>query len=327
MRCLTLAQALKDHGYAVSFVSAEVSGNLAAKIREYGIDCCLIEAVAWQEDAKLTAEIIGNKRVNWLIVDNYQLDYHWHQALRKKVDKILVIDDLANRMLDCDLLLDTGLGKTEADYRGLLPENCRKLIGADYALVRKEFILNRAESEEKRKNLKNISRILINFGANDPHNLIPALLESLPEKFTHIEFDIVVASSTANLLTIRKMCEKKQNCHLFVDVASMADHMLKADLAIGAGGSTAYERCAVGLPSIVLSIAKNQDHFVEALKNRKAIEKLDIKTDFIQKISDKIRLYQEDHAKLKAMSRNAFAVISMNGALKVVKAMEKYYEL
>lgn len=95
LRCLTPAEALIENGHSVSFVCAEVSGNLADKIREKGIDCWLIKAVAWAKDAQQTVEIIGDKKIDWLIVDHYQLDYLGHMALRDTVDKILVIDDLA----------------------------------------------------------------------------------------------------------------------------------------------------------------------------------------------------------------------------------------
>ncbi|XSC48122.1 UDP-2,4-diacetamido-2,4,6-trideoxy-beta-L-altropyranose hydrolase [Bradyrhizobium sp. RDT10] len=189
MRCLSLARALADDGATVLFLLRSHAARLTRLIEGEGHTVQLLpdpdrrpEDVAasgsayahwlpttWEEDAEQTLEAIDQiGPIDWLIVDHYSLDARWERMLRKRVPRILAIDDLADRDHDCDILLDQNLVlEMDARYRGLLPATCKPLLGPHYALLRPEFA-------EQRKSLNGrsgeVGRILVCFGGSDPGN-------------------------------------------------------------------------------------------------------------------------------------------------------------
>ena len=280
MRCLTLAEELRDAGAEVGFVSRMHRGNLNDLIRGKGFRCLELpeahsiqlpeqqgknprsEYASWlgvsqQQDSQETMEALGGERVDWLIADHYGLDEQWERALRPHVKKIMVIDDLADRRHDCDLLLDQNFFiNGETRYDGLVPPSCTKLLGPKYALLRKEF-------REARNNLRERSdeakRILVSFGGADPANITGMAIEGLSDpKLLHLQVDVVIGSQNPNREKIEKLVQKRPGTALHIQATNMAELMSNADLAIGAGGSTTWERLFLGIPSIVIPIAKNQ---------------------------------------------------------------------
>ena len=188
MRCLTLAEELRDGGSMVSLVSRDHPGNLNELIRDKGFQYFELstgqgievkphqsgsEYASWlgvsqERDAMETIEAIGEERAEWLIVDHYALDEKWEPLLRPHAAKIMVIDDLADRRHDCDLLLDQNFFiNGEKRYDELVSPSCTKLLGPKYALLRREF-------REARKKLKErtgeVKRVLVFFGGSDPEN-------------------------------------------------------------------------------------------------------------------------------------------------------------
>ena len=280
MRCLALAEELRESGATVSFVCRSHPGNLNNLIREKGFECHELpeaEAVktipealreprsvyaSWlgvsqRMDAEGTIEKLGEAKPEWIIVDHYGLDADWEKTLRPYVEKIMVIDDLADRRHDCDLLLDQNLfldGKKR--YDGLIPPSCTRLIGPQYALLRKEF-------REARKNLRkrsgDINRILVFLGGADPDNITGIAIEALSSpELLHLQVDVVIGSQNPHKETIEKIVQARPQTKLHVQATNMAELMSQADLAIGAGGSTVWERLCLGLPSVVIPLADNQ---------------------------------------------------------------------
>lgn len=280
MRCLSLAEELRDAGSMVSFVSRAHPGNLNELIREKGFRCHELpkapvietteqrvqvsrsEYASWlgvsqERDAMETIEAIGEERLGWLIVDHYGLDDEWETLLRPHAAKIMVIDDLADRRHDCDLLLDQNLFiNGEKRYDDLVPPSCTKLLGPKYALLRREF-------REARKNLRErtgeVKRVLVFFGGSDPDNITGLAIEALsaPE-LHHLHVDVVMGAQNPNREAVEKLVQDRPRTTLHVQTSNMAELMCEADLSIGAGGSATWERLYLGLPSIVIPIAKNQ---------------------------------------------------------------------
>ena len=279
MRCLTLADGLREHGAEVIFVCREFAGNLCDYIEEKGyivyrlsvsneqehnIEGSLKHAAwlgaDWQTDAGQVEEIIKdfNTPPDWLVVDHYALDERWERYLRIYVKKIMVIDDLADRPYDCDLLLDQNFYENlERRYDDLTPPQCKKLLGPKYALLRPEF---RKERKNLRKRDGNVKRIMVFFGGSDPSNETAKALEAIrllnrPD----IAVDVVVGSANPHKEQIKQLCSTMHNITYYCQVANMAKLMADADLFIGGGGSTTWERCCLGLPGLVMAIASNQD--------------------------------------------------------------------
>jgi UDP-2,4-diacetamido-2,4,6-trideoxy-beta-L-altropyranose hydrolase len=275
MRCLTLATELRKKGANVFFICAGLEGNLVSFIKNKGFQAYLVPFnrelldndpfydtslnLAWKIDAEQTLAILGKQKdeLDWLIVDHYKLDVQWEREFRSHVNKIMVIDDLADRFHDCDLLLDQNLyHDMDKRYGDLVPNQCQKLLGPQYALLRSEFWEARNQRVDRDGT---IHRILIFFGGTDPTNETCKALEAiclLNRK--DISVDVVVGASNPQKEEIDKRCSNIPNVTYYCQVENMAQLMVEADLAIGAGGSTTWERCCLGLPSITVIVAKNQ---------------------------------------------------------------------
>ena len=282
MRCLTLVDELRGHGVEAIFVCREFDGNLCDYIEEKGyiaqrlpvsdtpkhnIEGDLKHAAwlgaDWQTDAMQVEEIIKDLDTppDWLVVDHYALDERWEGYLRSYVKKIMVIDDLADRSHDCDLLLDQNFyDNLESRYDGLVPSRCKKLLGPQYALLRPEF-------REARKNLRkrdgHVKRIMIFFGGSDPTNETAKALEAIRMlNRPDIAVDVVAGAFNLRCKVIEQIASDLPDCTCHFKVEDMAALMARADLAIGAGGTTVWERCMLGLPSLVTTIAENQEKTV-----------------------------------------------------------------
>ena len=276
MRCLTLADELKNRDISVSFVCREHTGNLIELIeqkgypverlhnpdKEYGTTFDEVAhaswlGVSWEQDAEDTLASLGDTEPDWLIVDHYAIDRRWEQILRRQVGKILVIDDLADRPHDCDLLLDQNLYPSmETRYDDLVPKTCQKLIGPKYALLRPEFA---AARKSLRLRSGEIKRVLVFFGGVDPTNETAKALQALAGiSDRQLEVDVVVGGGNLYKEQIQDLCAVHDAFHYHCQVDNMAELMAAADLAIGAGGSATWERCFLDLPSISVVIADNQ---------------------------------------------------------------------
>jgi UDP-2,4-diacetamido-2,4,6-trideoxy-beta-L-altropyranose hydrolase len=274
MRCLTLAGQLKKAKQAeIAFVSRDLEGNLNHLIKNNGYCLFVLPRVVTSEelagyekwltvtqafDADQTKQLLQGLTVDYLIIDSYALDEIWENMLRPCVNKIMVIDDLANRRHNCDIILDQNYYcDMEKRYTaGLVPAHCQLLLGPQYALLREEFYKARKKMRNRDGNIKNI---LVFFGGSDLTNeTMKALkaLESLQRK--DIQVNVVVGASNKNKESIEAYCQQHENMQYFCQISNMAELMNEADLAIGAGGSTTWERCFLGLPAIVIAIAQNQ---------------------------------------------------------------------
>ena len=170
----------------------------------------------------------------------------------------MVIDDLANRHHDCEMLLDQNwFDDKESRYKGLVPAGCTLFLGPEYALLRPEF-------SEARKTIKprndGVKRIFVFFGGSDPHKLTKMTLRALCEsELSHLEVDVVIGQNNPVKSELKELCLKRPLTQLHIQVDNMASIMAKADLAIGGGGATTWERICLNLESCVVIIAKNQN--------------------------------------------------------------------
>jgi len=266
MRCLTLAGALRGRGAEVRFVCRAHEGHLAALIHTEGHDCTLLgpgSAGAMQrDDAAETANAIRQTGpCDWLIVDHYSLDHQWEATMRPHAKKIMVIDDLANRQHDCDLLLDYLCTRRPEHYRPLTPPACRLLLGAAFTPLRPEFAELRTATLARREKTTEVGGLLITFGGADPDNLTGAVLRQLATAALPdgIAVDVILGAAFTRREEIEKAAAALPTpTAVSVAVGDMAERISRADLAIGAGGVTVWERCCLGLPSITIVAAENQ---------------------------------------------------------------------
>ncbi|MCK5541068.1 MAG: UDP-2,4-diacetamido-2,4,6-trideoxy-beta-L-altropyranose hydrolase [Desulfobacterales bacterium] len=343
MRCLTLANALNEQGHNVHFVCRDLKGNSNRFVVDHGHTLHLLPTpkeefvsqpedtthamwleVQWQQDHKETFRIIQNisDQINWLIVDNYALDYRWESALRQYVKSTMVIDDLADRKHDCDMLLDQNYySNSNTRYAGVVPFTCRRFLGPKYAILRPEFLQERQNLPQRDDK---VQRILVFFGGVDPSNETGKALKAIEIlDNSDLNVDVVIGSSNPNKSDILDQCQNMPyvTCHEHVE--NMAQFMVKADLAIGAGGATTWERCCLGLPSIIEILAENQTAIAEGIEKINAGRNCgfaqDVTPEFLSKEIHNLMISKK---RLFEYSKAALNLVDGKGALRVVQAMQ-----
>lgn len=238
MRCLTIAQMLQDRGHTVSFYMEPLVGNLINYVRIKGFS--------------VVNEV---READLFIIDHYEIGETWEKEIRSLVKKIIVIDDLANRKHDCDVLLDQNVVPNyETRYAGLVPEHCVKLLGPNYLIMREEFI---HERKQLRNRIGEVNRLLVFMGGTDPTGETMKVLGALDQYPSFYHVDVVVGSSNPKKEKVESICQTN-GYHFHCQIDYMAILMKKADFSIGAGGSATWERCFVGLPSSSTIVAENQ---------------------------------------------------------------------
>ena len=279
MRCLTLADALRKHGAQTRFISRYLPKHLRNKLLVNGHEFALLESaqndlaldelthatwlgVGQPQDAADSVQRLSDKTWDWLIVDHYALDFRWESTLRQKANRILAIDDIADRHHDCDILLDQNFYlDMEMRYVGKVPAHCQLKLGPRYALLRDEF---RKLHERIKPHRGSVNRILVFFGGVDAENYTGRAIEALSIIDTpDLEVDVVIGAQHPCREQIEAACAQQHFvCH--VQTSRMAELMETADLAIGAAGSASWERCCLALPCVVGAVALNQ---VQAAKD------------------------------------------------------------
>lgn len=341
MRCLTLARALRERGASVSFVCRQHPGHLSALILDMGFPLHILEnneelqvtgfsspahaswlGASWAQDAAQSLAFLESNELkpDWLVVDHYAIDHRWEACLRPAVGRLMVIDDLADRSHECDLLLDQNLvAQMEVRYNDKVPSNCRKLLGPKYALLQPDYAARHARIAPRNGSVR---RIFIYFGGADTENLTGRSLGAvLSLERPDIEIDVVVRAESPHMDTIRQQARNRSNVHLYCGLSSLAPLIESADLGIGAGGATTWERLCLGLPSIVIALAANQIPVVMELESRGLIRFLQDGKDV-----DEITIAEELAVVLKEglntdWSLQCLATVDGCGAERVCAAM------
>ena len=335
MRCLTLAKRFQRAGDECVFICREHEGNLISYLRSEGIQVCTLPlpgcevrtfdhlahsswlGVSWQQDAKEVLGVASEYDFDCLVVDHYALDISWEQMLHQKIKNILVIDDLSDRAHDACALLDQNYGRKSSDYDGLLPDSCSRLIGPNFALLRPEFSELR-EFSFKRRSGFDLETIIVNLGGVDQDNVTGKVVDALSEIIFESELNVIVVlgATNPNVLSVISSSEASpHNVSVEVGVSNMAELMANSDLAIGAAGSTTWERFSLGVPSILLSIADNQDSALSSLSDSGYIYKLSV--DSI--VQDLFEFFGQKNLRdsLRALSYNGRELCDALGAEKV----------
>jgi len=325
MRCLALAEELKRSGASVSFICCEDRGNLIEHIEKKGYDMHhLPSGIDTKTDSHLTQELLKKQpiKIDWLIIDHYDIDISWESSLREFVRKIMVIDDLANRKHDCDILLDQNYNKNGSRYDGLVPENCVQLLGPEYALLRPQF---REVRENFKRENNEVKRVLVFMGGADPSNETGKVLKAIKLlNRDNIAVDVVIGASNPFKNEIENIAQKMPGTVCHFNVSNMAEPMSSADIGIGASGTSTWERCCVGLPSIVMILADNQKEIAEELEKEGVVVNLGWH-EYIKEadIEDRIKHLIATPRKMKEMSVRGMKMVDGRGAERVANALIK----
>lgn len=282
MRCLTLADALTAEGGRCHFLCRNLPGHMMDLITRCGHAVTALPApttdqvekrlaapipphASWlgvplEDEILQSCEILNGLTPDRVVVDHYALDARWEAQAVPRGTPVMVIDDLADRTHLCDILLDQNLGREPADYDELVPLPCKRLIGPHFALLRPEFSILRDNAVARRKNAR-LQNVLITLGGIDKDNMTCTVLEAISD--IHLPADlsitVVMGNDSPWLETVCNQARKMLPAtRVLSGVSNMAKLMACADLCIGAAGSTSWERCAMGLPTLLLVLAENQ---------------------------------------------------------------------
>lgn len=250
LRCLALALALRDQGYTPVFACAELDPALEQRVREAGFDIFVLDA---RQDARHCAELVGRAAYAAVVVDHYGLNTAWEQQLRAVCALLVVVDDFSQRPHIADLVVDGNAGSA-ASYAGRLSPDATLLAGPAYALLRPEFARARALRGGPASGAR--SRVLVCFGSADEANETAKVLEGLAGYPGQLE--VVIGGANPHRSALLRQVADMPNARALVDVQDMAECLRHADVAIGAAGVSSWERCALGVPSLVAILADNQ---------------------------------------------------------------------
>ena len=349
MRCLTLADALAANGADCQFICRAHDGNLIEFIRDKGYVTHALPVVAagtssaapsadatsadlahrhWLgatqvQDAEACAPFLAAEPPDWLIVDHYALDARWERTSVPYYRKLMVIDDLADRSHDCDVLLDQTFGRSAADYRPLVPADCHMLCGAQFALLRPEFATLRPYSLQRRAQ-PILRELLVTMGGIDKNNATGLVLQVLRTSLLPADCRItVVMGATAPWLD--EVREQAQDMpwptRVLVGVSDMAQLMANSDVAIGAAGATSWERCCLGLPTIMLVLADNQLKVARGLERVGAASLVDPDHHVTAQIEELLVALVDDPAQLPRISATAARIVDGEGVNAVMQQM------
>jgi UDP-2,4-diacetamido-2,4,6-trideoxy-beta-L-altropyranose hydrolase len=335
MRCLTLADALRAGGAICRFVCRAYPGNLIALVRQQGFEVLPLPTVPivqvdggdetsyaqWlglpqRQDAEQTlAALAGHAAPEWLVVDHYALDECWERAVRTGCSKLLVIDDLANRCHDADILLDQTFGRQQSDYRGLINTDCELRCGVENVLLRPEFEDWRERSLTRRVS-PSLKRILVSLGGVDKGNISNEVLIALDRcRFSSdVEVCLVLGESSPWVAKMQQLVLRLGvRVELKVAVGNMAELLASSDLVVGAAGTSAWERCCLGVPTLMVVLADNQREIASRLSARGAVLPLASGAGLQEQLIEYVQSLQAEPSRLLGMAEMAAATVPSSG--------------
>jgi UDP-2,4-diacetamido-2,4,6-trideoxy-beta-L-altropyranose hydrolase len=262
MRSLTLADALGALGAGCAFMAPP---EVAALLDAFAPGAARL-AVASTEPRDLAAAVSA-EAFDAIVFDHYGLSSRDHRAMGQG-RPVLVIDDLADRPLGADIVVDSGPSRTAEDYEGLLPEAARLLLGPSFAPVRPEFAALRETALAWRG--EPVQRILVAMGLTDVGGVTARIVERLRLRVGELGLDVVLGAGAPSLPGLAKVARRDSRLTLHVDTHQMARLTAEADIAVGGAGSSTWERCTLGLPTLQVVLADNQRAAAEALAVRGA---------------------------------------------------------
>ena len=336
MRCLTLANAIQKRGVQTIFVCRHLpqyleniltaSGNQVLRLKS-ALNGDLLDdlpqskllGVSQKQDAAETIAAIANTKLDWIVVDHYGIDARWETFLRAKASRIMAIDDTADRMHDCDVLLDQNFYlNADTRYVGKVPPACALLLGPRYALLRDEFRVWRTKTNPRTGPVK---RILVFFGGMDAENHTGRTIEILSQICgPEIAVDVVIGAEHSECEQIESLCMQSQfRCH--VETSRMAELMANADFCIGAGGSATWERMALGLPTLAKCIAQNQRQLIEDCATKGYLIAANSMFEDALTAATKISAILAQDELLVSISKKCMERVDERGTLRVLRAL------
>jgi UDP-2,4-diacetamido-2,4,6-trideoxy-beta-L-altropyranose hydrolase len=313
-RCLMLANGLARAGWRVGFASKASLQEIGFLDAISAFEMLIVDEVVdepcllrnrWQDGCEL------------LIVDHYELDQSFERGCRGWAGRILVIDDLAGRCHDCDVLIDQTPGRQARNYEDIVSRGCALFLGPDYALLDPRFAAARSRFQRE---YDSVFRVLVTFGYSDRAGVTAMALEGILRSRIGAAVDVVFGIEPPDIEYVRTLASQLPGSRIHINTDEMVSLIMRADLAIGAGGVSALERCCLGLPSMLITLAENQQGNADALMQRGAAVALGgVKDVSVAKIARELLALSFDGETRMAMGRAAALVTDGSGVDRIVR--------
>jgi UDP-2,4-diacetamido-2,4,6-trideoxy-beta-L-altropyranose hydrolase len=334
VRCLALSARLRNGGFDVTFVCRELPGDLCHTIQEKGFRVYRLKEPGRQghsiqpnnnADMRETQAMLRLLPVMpaWLIVDHYHLDASWEQGLRSTVRKIMVIDDVPARQHVCDFLIDQNCYDSMRErYRTFVPPGCTMLLGPDFAMVRPEFIAARGNGQARNGKVK---RVLVFLGGSDPTNQTLKVLDAFRLlNCQELSLDILIGINNVHRSKIENAASvlPRSVCHF--NASNVSELMAAADLYIGSPGIATWERCCVGLPSIIMTTHPAQVETAQYLHSKKiSLYMGESRAITAEQIAASVSHVISNPEMLSEFSKNSLATVDGQGVERCFREMRK----
>ena len=336
-RCLNFANQYKEHN--ISFICKNHNYNLNSKISEnyklyelsldnyknINLDMNTWLGESQIDDLNKTIDIIkdNNLVIDWLIIDHYAINKIWEDSIKEYVKNICVIDDFTNREHNCNIILNQQISQEEGiiKYKNIINSDCKIYCGNDYLLLHPKYF-NYINFEKKYENY--IKRINIFMGGSDIHNISENIIDICNYYNKNIKnkiiYDVIIGKSNKNYIKIKNKLKDLDNFNLYYDLEFIGNLLEKADLSIGAPGSTSYERVLMKVPCLSICIAENQKTVINKFIEANVMKYLGtIEDKYKEKLIEYLNYFNKNINELKKISINCENFINLkNNKLKFI---------
>lgn len=329
MRCLNLANYFKKYDHEIIFICKNHRNNLIDLLAQYKVYVletkCKVDKNTntwlgdiWENDIKEVINIIKSLEIDLLIIDHYAIDIKWENKVRNYVEKIFVIDDLADRKHNCDILLDQNIN--DNNYQGLVPKECKILQGPSYVILSEEFLKYQPTIK------KEVKRINVCFGGFDNYGITEKITKELAKVFENsdIIFDIIIGSEASYQRLKKDILNGNFNIYFRLEHKKLIELFSKTDLCIGSTGTSIYERCYFGIPTIVITIADNQVDIAKKMDRMNLIKYIgDYNNINLINIINLLNHYINSMNYLEKQSENCYRIIDGYGYKRIYNNINK----
>ena len=256
MRCLSIAGELKRQGEEVTFIIADKRSEEMILEKGFSVVCLHSVWARLEQELSRLLQVIKERQISILMIDSYYVTEYYLQSLHQYT-KLVYIDDLYSFLYPVDLLINYTIGAERLGYEAQYKKAgipAKFALGCKYVPLRDEF------QDVHREQRERVLRIMVTSGGTDSYNVIGNLLEALSyqEWFAEFQYDIIIGRFNKNRTFLEEHWKPCKNVHFFCNVSNISEFMKQCDIAVTASGSTVYELCACGIPSILYTFADNQ---------------------------------------------------------------------
>ena len=307
MRCIALAQAWNDTGGKTSFAMAQSTESVRKRLADESCEVLAVPfAMGSEDDLQHTIALAQKQNCEWVVVDGYQFDAVYQCGLKNAGLKVLFLDDYGHSQhYSADLVLNQNLSANPVLYPSR-ESRTRLLLGPRYALLRREF---NAWWNWKRTMFPVCRRVLVTMGGSDERNVTGTVIKGLClSAIEDLEATVLVGGSNPHLEELQGMVARSAiKIQLLKDVSDVGELMASAELAISAAGTTVWELCLLGLPSVLIDVADNQTALAQELHRRGCA--IHIGRDISpEAVAENIKRMFNDHELRQSLSRCSRAV-------------------